>query len=45
MLVVASHLYSRMKAKQFMTKNLTMIKPNNGIASKDYSSKGIRKCI
>jgi hypothetical protein len=43
MLTAASYLYSRMKAKQYMTKNPTMIIQKDGTNSKDYSSKAIRK--
>ncbi|CAF0739179.1 unnamed protein product [Rotaria sordida] len=43
MLVVASYLYSRMKAKQYVTKNLMMMMKNDRKSSKDYSSKVVQK--
>ncbi|CAF2333515.1 unnamed protein product [Rotaria sp. Silwood2] len=43
MLVVASYLYSRMKAKQYVTKNLMMMTENVRKNAKDYSSKAVQK--
>ncbi|CAF0776749.1 unnamed protein product [Rotaria sp. Silwood1] len=42
MLVTASYLYRHMKVKQYMTKNLIMMK-NDNKSSKDYSSKAVQK--
>jgi hypothetical protein len=42
MLAVASYLYGRVKAKQYTTNNL-MLRKNEGIICKDYSTKAIRK--
>jgi len=43
MLAVASYLYSRMKAKQYTTKNLIMMSKNDRQGFKDHSSPAIRK--
>ncbi|CAF0783583.1 unnamed protein product [Adineta steineri] len=43
MLVVVGHLYSAMKAKQYLAKSSTIIVKSSNPRNKDYSSKAIRK--